>query len=880
MNIRLFFIFLFLSIPLLSNSFLLAQNRIIVGKVKDDKGKPLQGVEVTINDSISLTTNAKGEFNTLALKGAKPQKVRALKKGYKVKKWDLVGDEIQILLYSSNNFLTGKLLGNQGQVVRNIAVSLAGVSEVSPVFTNNNGEFTMDLPPQIEPNENLKFDVEGVIIGKEGYTYDKSRDYYIIKSTITHSGSESSRVEDKSTPQLFSVTVLFQEDYSPVGNLKIKVEEKEYQTDKEGRFQVVTSDVHVNKFKIDGFEISKFNVDANGNYVFLVIRTKDSEEANKKEIIPAQVKLDSLILDYRADFKRVINELEFKKQFLMEKSTVIRGEMESIAQKLRNEKEISPDQRSALKVYLRNLEDALIENDSTFEALQDQSNKVVEELRKIILEQSERIKKEDEKRHILEIELYLAIIAGIILLGLVVGFYFLSKRLRKQKEEIQHAYENIKNISSIGQKVTSTLDFRTMVQTANSNMASLIHSSFFGVGIYDEAEGRIEFLDFVKGEAQQDHFEYMDEEDKLGVWCVKNNKPVTINNLEMQYRNYFKKPIKIDENTPKSMIYLPLTFEDRILGVITAQSLEKNAFNDIDLKMMQTLASYVSVALSNANAYDVIKSKNKNITDSIRYAQTIQEAVMPSDNQMRAFFDDYFVIYRAKDIVSGDIYWLGHNPIITDGRTWTSFALIDCTGHGVPGGFMSVIASYLLSEVETSLVSLSKRGTDDTIYYKPALVLEQLDTRFREALKQYEKMNDDGMDVAFCTIEKLLDGQTKIVFAGAKRPLLYYRQEEGKLEIIKGEKRSIGGQYKKEHPFQNHEIILNKGDMIFLTTDGFADQNDTERHRFTSSKLSEIIEANASLSTKEQKQKLEEILDMHMKDVEQRDDITIIGIKM
>jgi hypothetical protein len=388
MKIRFLFISLFVSVVLFNNSFLSAQNRIITGKVRDDKGKPLQGVEVTINDSVSLTTNAKGEFNTLALKGAKPQKVRALKKGYKLKKWDLAGDEIQISLYSSNNFLTGKLLGNQGQVVRNIAVSLAGVSEVSPVFTNNNGEFTMNLPPQIEPNENLKFDIEGVVIGNESYTYDKSRDYYTIKSSITHSGSESSHVDDKSNPQLFSVTVLFQEDYSPVGNLRIKVEDKEYQTDKEGKFQVVTSDIHVDKFKINGFEISKFNVDANGNYVFLVIRTKDSENATKSEIIPAQVKLDSLILDYRADFKKVINELEFKKQFLMEKSTVIRGEMESIAQKLRNEREISPDQRSALKVYLRNLEDALIENDSTFEALQDQSNKVVEELRKIILEQS------------------------------------------------------------------------------------------------------------------------------------------------------------------------------------------------------------------------------------------------------------------------------------------------------------------------------------------------------------------------------------------------------------------------------------------------------------------------------------------------------------
>jgi serine phosphatase RsbU (regulator of sigma subunit) len=885
MKIKLFnIIIITFSVVFFNITLLLAQNRIITGKVKDDKGKILQGVEVTINDSIILTTNVKGEFNTLALKGAKPQKVKASKKGYKVKNWDFVGDEIQIMMYSGTNVLTGKLLGSQGQVVRNIAISLAGISEVSPVFTNNNGDFVMNLPPHIEPTENTKFDIEGVIIGNESYTYDKAKGNYLIKSQITHSGTENTNATetDNDSPKLFSVTVLFQEDYSPVGNLKLEVEEKEYRTDKEGRFQVVSTNVKVDKFKVDGYEISKFNVDEEGNYVFLVIRTKDNSGETQSPILPVKDQLDSMILDYRADFKKVINELEFKKQFLLEKGTVIRTEMEEIAQKLRNEKEFTPIQRKALKVYLKNLESALIENDSTFEALQDQSNKVVEELRKIILEQKERLADEDKKLHILEIELYVAIIAGIILLGLVVGFYFLSKRLRKQKEEIQYAYNNIKNISQIGQKVTSTLDFRTMVQTANANMASLIHSSFFGVGIFDEIEQRIEFLDFVKkGEAQQDHFEYMDEEDKFGIWCIKNNQPVTINNLEMQYKNYFNTSLKIDENTPKSLIYLPLTFENKILGVITAQSLEKNAFNDIDLKMMQTLASYVSVALSNANAFDVIKSKNKNITDSIRYAQTIQEAVMPSDNQIKVFFEDYFIIYRAKDIVSGDIYWLGHNPIIADGRAWTSFALIDCTGHGVPGGFMSVIASYLLSEVETSLVSLNKRNGDASLaYYKPATVLEQLDSRFREALKQYDKMNDDGMDIAFCTVEKLLDGQTKIMFSGAKRPLLYYRQEDKKLEIVRGEKRSIGGQYKKEHPFQNHEIILNKGDMLFLTTDGFADQNDPGKHRFTSSKLSEIIEVNAHLSTELQCQKLEEVLNAHMKDVEQRDDITIIGIRV
>jgi serine phosphatase RsbU (regulator of sigma subunit) len=126
----------------------------------------------------------------------------------------------------------------------------------------------------------------------------------------------------------------------------------------------------------------------------------------------------------------------------------------------------------------------------------------------------------------------------------------------------------------------------------------------------------------------------------------------------------------------------------------------------------------------------------------------------------------------------------------------------------------------------------------------------------------------------------MLDGQTKLMFAGAKRPIFYYLKNENRLEIVRGEKRSIGGQYKKEHPFQNNEVILNKGDMVYFTTDGFADQNDLDKHRFTTSKLIELIAENAFLTTEQQKRNIQEVLDNYMKDVEQRDDITIIGIRI
>ncbi|MEM9983431.1 MAG: SpoIIE family protein phosphatase, partial [Bacteroidota bacterium] len=172
-------------------------------------------------------------------------------------------------------------------------------------------------------------------------------------------------------------------------------------------------------------------------------------------------------------------------------------------------------------------------------------------------------------------------------------------------------------------------------------------------------------------------------------------------------------------------------------------------------------------------AHDLIQATNKNVTDSIRYASTIQQAVLPDQNYMKKVFDDLFILYKPKDIVSGDFYW------VTQVDNKKVIAVCDCTGHGVPGAFMSMIGAMLLTEI------VSKQQVTD-----PAQILELLDSSVRKRLNQREGNNKDGMDVCLCVIEKQGE-EVKVEFTGAKRDLYYYSEQ--KLGLLKGDRRTIGG---------------------------------------------------------------------------------------
>lgn len=297
---------------------------------------------------------------------------------------------------------------------------------------------------------------------------------------------------------------------------------------------------------------------------------------------------------------------------------------------------------------------------------------------------------------------------------------------------------------------------------------------------------------------------------------------------------------------------------------VQRDSLEK-AHNDIVSKnaILQEQAEELQVqrdSLEKSNL--IISQNNEQIVASIRYAKSIQKAMLPSFDEMSNNFVNHFVLYKPKDIVSGDFYWTyqtGEHRFIV---------VADCTGHGVPGAFMSMIGNSLLNRI------IKENGITEV-----NTVLKHLNREIHAALKQSESHNDDGMDMVICRLTPNGTG-TYLEFAGAKNPLYYYSSENNSVNIISGSKKSIGGVRYIDHDYEKEQLKLQNGDKLYLISDGILDQNREDRRRYGKNRFIELLEANATLSFEEQKGNIHQALSDFMGDEPQRDDITVIGISV
>jgi serine phosphatase RsbU (regulator of sigma subunit) len=256
-----------------------------------------------------------------------------------------------------------------------------------------------------------------------------------------------------------------------------------------------------------------------------------------------------------------------------------------------------------------------------------------------------------------------------------------------------------------------------------------------------------------------------------------------------------------------------------------------------------------------------LEQQTKAITDSIRYAQTMQQAILPLEQDLKRAFNDYFVLFRPKDIVSGDFYWYSH----VDRKH--ILAVVDCTGHGVPGAFMSLIGNTILDETVNQKKIL-----------EPSQILDTIHLNIIKALRQAESNNMDGMDLGILVIDYQGDS-VLLHYAAAKRPLWY--QKNGKIEAIQGDRRMIGGaKQDNPKPFQNHVVELPKGAVFYMQTDGLSDQPDAQRKNLGKGILIEFLNQNLHRPMAEQSDLLIQLLDNHKINTEQRDDITFIGIRL
>ncbi|GAB4465194.1 MAG: hypothetical protein OHK0057_01590 [Thermoflexibacter sp.] len=279
-------------------------------------------------------------------------------------------------------------------------------------------------------------------------------------------------------------------------------------------------------------------------------------------------------------------------------------------------------------------------------------------------------------------------------------------------------------------------------------------------------------------------------------------------------------------------------------------------------ELQQQQEEIISVNDALESTLKKLKYTNDRLNKSIAYANNIQQVILPEDAKLNAFFQSHFSLYLPKDIVSGDFYWfsqLNQNQAI--------FAMVDCTGHGVPGAFMSMIGNTLLHEI----VNFNK-------VHSPALILQSLNAAIVKVLKQKEGKNTDGMDMGLALFQKQIDGSMDITFAGARSNLYYCQYEH--CYIIAGDRFGIGGSVQKARIFHNQSFALQKGDMLYFTSDGFIDQNNAERKRFGLQAFTHLLAEIGNLDISEQKVKLLEALKIHQNQEEQRDDISVVGIRI
>ena len=455
-----------------------------------------------------------------------------------------------------------------------------------------------------------------------------------------------------------------------------------------------------------------------------------------------------------------------------------------------------------------------------------------------------------------------------------------TAEVTKQKELLEKNFNDIKLTAEITKDIASSLSVENIVSTVYEKVNNLMSAESFGIGIYNPLTESLQFPGFIEQSQKMDFFEFfLKDKERYAVWCFDKEKEIVINDVEVEYSKYLKVRLApLGGHSPLSLIYLPLFTKEKKIGVLTVQSFSKDAYSEFHVNILKNLALSIAIALDNAGLYEnleekvkertsevikqkaIIEEKNKDITDSIKYAKKIQQAIAPNIDEFNKNFIDSFILYKPKDIVSGDFYWFEHFA------DTTVFAAADCTGHGVPGAFMSLICSDIMYKV-----------VYDQKITSPADALKLIDDKLVQLIrKSSESSANDGMDIALCSYSK---NDSILNYAGAHRPILIIRN--GEILEYRPNKFSIGGHSTEGKHFDLNQIQVYPGDQIYLVTDGYADQFGGDKgKKFKFKNLKELILSVSEKPMLEQKMIIDETFESWKGGLEQVDDVCLIGVKI
>ncbi len=276
---------------------------------------------------------------------------------------------------------------------------------------------------------------------------------------------------------------------------------------------------------------------------------------------------------------------------------------------------------------------------------------------------------------------------------------------------------------------------------------------------------------------------------------------------------------------------------------------------------IQTQAQNLQIANNKILAVnEEMRKKNKQLTDSIQYAKRIQTAAMPNKSEVKKLLPSNFIFFRPRDIVSGDYYWMRQIG------NWTIVMAADCTGHGIPGAFMSMLGISLFNEI-------ARRPEINNV----AMSLDILRKELKQTLGQtdYRTQTSDGIDLSIIAIDKK---KRVMQYAGANNAIFVIQDDE--LTVYKADKMPVGV-YIKETPFNNHVINIKPGDQIYMFSDGYTDQfGGNHQRKFTRKRFEKLIYANRHKTMEQQYETLKKVYEIWAKDEEQLDDILVIGIRI
>ncbi|MCS6905328.1 MAG: SpoIIE family protein phosphatase [Bacteroidia bacterium] len=338
----------------------------------------------------------------------------------------------------------------------------------------------------------------------------------------------------------------------------------------------------------------------------------------------------------------------------------------------------------------------------------------------------------------------------------------------------------------------------------------------------------------------------------------------------------------IQQNKIKFIFAAPLIKQTEIIGILFLYHTQKSIIvKPTRLHFFSVLLRQAAIAIDNALLYSsleqrvlqrtqeieeqkqIIEEKNKDIMDSLLYAQRMQISLLPDKNLLKTYFPRSFILYQPKDVVSGDFYWF------TKVDRYFFLAAVDCTGHGVPGAFMSVLGSSQLNEI----VNIEK-------ILDTGLILKELDRKLLLHLqgKENQPPLQDGMELAICRIDLQ---EKKLQYSGANRPVVFIRN--GQVEELTPDKVTIGFSLGKDNSqpfsFQIIEKGLQKGDTLYIFTDGFTDQFGGEKgKKLNKRSFIEILAALHLESPEDQEASLQTFIEEWKRDCVQTDDILVIGI--